>query len=85
MTEQPVTIKIDIQLEELPECKKLLRDENSMLIDSSKCNGYLLPIMDVTLEGKTPYLKGWFCPKCKTIYMFRGGNMIEEKLGGENR
>ena len=68
MTEQPVNISVNIDLTELPRCK---------------CGeGYLLPVMDTTKEG-VPYLKGWFCPCCEKTYMFRGGNMVAEQIGGD--
>lgn len=68
MTEQPVGISININLRELPKCK---------------CQeGSLLPVMDTTQERNIPYLKGWFCPSCEMTFMFRGGNMVAEQMGG---
>jgi hypothetical protein len=63
--EQSVNINLNVNLETLPECP---------------CNeGSLLPVMDTTKEGIV-YLKGWFCPKCNTSWLFRAGNLYVEDV-----
>lgn len=63
--EQPVNINININLTELPKC--------------SCGEGFLLPVEDVEKDG-TPYLKGWFCPACKTSVLFRAGSLVSEAV-----
>ena len=79
MTEQPVSISINISLTELPKCQTKADLTNNHKEKWEDCSGCLLPIMDV-LQSDIPYLKGWFCPSCKTVYVFRGGDMVTEAI-----
>jgi len=51
------------------------------------CDGKpsLAPVMDVDKDG-VPYLKGWFCPSCKSFYCFAQGDMkIKKATAWEDR
>ena len=76
----PISFNINIDLTELPSCPKEGNSNSDDRRDWEDCDGTLIPFMDVLKDSNVPYLKGWFCPKCETVYVFRGGIMAKEKL-----